>query len=66
MLPVYPAIAILSAHALEVIQKKLHMKSGYRIANLTVALLLILSAWWSISIGLSHVFKNAAAIKMPL
>jgi hypothetical protein len=66
MLPTYPAIAVLSAEILELIQKKLNNERNRYIGNLLVWFAIILCAWWSLSIGLDNVFRNAGIIKMPL
>lgn len=65
MLPAYSAIAILAAEVLETIQRKLNAKLSPVVVNLVIGAMIILCAWWSVSLGLSHVFINSVAIKMP-
>jgi hypothetical protein len=66
ILPVYPAIAVLSALVLADLRKILSSKFNVITGYAVTAVLFALCAFWSARIGLDFVYKNLAAIKLPL
>ncbi len=66
MLPAYPAIAILASYALTKFGIFIKRVSKNKlIAEVLIIAMLMLSASWSISIGLSTVMRNGALILRP-
>lgn len=64
LLAAYPAIAILTGAAMESIRTRFSSNNGLAnyLGDITVGILLVLTGVWSVYIGLSFAFNNAAII----
>ncbi|MCK5259584.1 MAG: glycosyltransferase family 39 protein [Candidatus Omnitrophica bacterium] len=66
MLPAYPAIAVLSAYVLDKLRIWIKQISNSNIiSELSVVIILIISAFWSVPMGLETVMENGALIMKP-
>ena len=68
MLPFYPALAILSAYALSKIKNLLSVRLGPKqilLPEIIIIIFLILSAVWSIPIGINPALINKSLILEP-
>ena len=62
MLPMHPALAILAAVSLVILQNRIRPKKA---GTMIVCIILALSIWWSVSIGIEYVMLNHALIVKP-
>ncbi len=65
ILPAYPAFAILGAYTINIFRVFLDKRTRLKLGSVIVAALLILSACWSVPMGLQTLFSTNALILRP-
>lgn len=65
LLPVHPALAILSASMLAGLRERIAPRSGAWLSEGLVVVFLVLSAWWSVPMALETIFDEKFLILKP-